>query len=94
MPRKSAVPTAPATEQAAPPKTRRSRTKTSAMGCVALWIGDNPKPKRWFDTLADAKACLSEGGVKHKPGDAIRVAELQTVTLNFTVNIGGGPAIP
>ena len=100
MPRKAATPAAPppAPVPAAPPaagkKTRKPRAKAqSEMNAVALWVGDNPKPKHWFDDLNKAKAFLASGQLKHKEGEVISIAELHPVALRFTVDIGGDAPI-
>jgi hypothetical protein len=58
---------------------------------VALWVGDNPKPKLWFDSVEAATEYLSHG-LKRKDGEQVHIAALQLVKLEFSVKIvGTGP---
>ena len=97
MPRKSATPPAPAAPPAppAPPpaatgqtrKRRASKTQPAIKG-VALWVGENLKPKHWFHNMDEAKVFLAAPGLlKRKEGEDIYVAELKKVTLEFSVSI-------
>ena len=100
MPRKATAPAAPPPVKETPipapvetPKKKRSRSAAKnsvnvAPGAVALWIGDSPRPKRWFLGMNAAMEYLSAGNVP--PTDkVVCLAELKPVILKYTVSIGG-----
>jgi hypothetical protein len=95
MPRKASAtpPPAASTPMAAAiqeKKTRKPRTRSASKSInnIALFVGDSPRPKHWFDNLAQAKDALASGKIKRKSDDKIFIAQLMPVELQFTVSIG------
>lgn len=105
MPRKTSIPPPPPPAPVAPPvaappavktaKPRKARILTAKdLMLVALWVGDNPKPKHWFDSLTSAQEFLASGKLSRKDDEKIHLAVLQPVKLSFTVTVGDAKIIP